>query len=88
MHLPCPRYWAQPFGHAGEGVLTQQSIRWVKTLALRYPDFSRLNLTWEVRSGLRKNQTALPGISLDKLPIVPQQQIEPQIADIADTIAY
>lgn len=89
-----------PFGHVGEETLNglmrehggfdhnKQSVRWVEILEQRYPDFSGLNLTWEVRAGLRKHEAHLPGASLDGRPIGPRQQIEAQIADIADDITY
>ena len=89
-----------PFGHCGEEVLDElmkehggfdhnlQSVRWVEYLERRYPAFNGLNLTWEVRAGLRKHQAALPGQALDGIPIGPWQQIEAQIADLADDITY
>jgi len=89
-----------PFGHVGEEALDRlmenhggfdhnlQSMRWVESLEIRYPDFDGLNLTWEVRAGLRKHQAAEPGRELDGHPIGPFQQAEAQIADIADDITY
>ena len=62
-----------PFGHCGEEALDTlmkheggfdhnlQSCRAVELLELPYPDFPGLNLTWEVRAGLRKHQAAVPG---------------------------
>src|SRR4029077_5134028 len=59
-----------PFGHKGEAVLdrlmrghggfehNRQSLRIVEELEQKYPDFSGLNLSWEVREGLAKHQTA------------------------------
>jgi dGTPase len=59
-----------PFGHKGEGALNQlmknhggfehnrQSLRVVDLLEQKYPLFSGLNLTWEVREGLSKHLTA------------------------------
>src|ERR1017187_8243826 len=56
-----------PFGHKGETVLNRlmkefggfehnrQSLRIVEELEQRYPRFSGLNLTWEVREGLAKH---------------------------------
>src|SRR5882724_6574947 len=55
-----------PFGHKGEHVLhrlmkahggfehNRQSLRIVEELEQKYPKFSGLNLTWEVREGLVK----------------------------------
>jgi len=64
-----------PFGHKGEAVLNRlmrehggfehnrQSLRIVEELEEKYPGFRGLNLTWEVREGLLKHETAydLPG---------------------------
>lgn len=89
-----------PFGHVGEEALNDlmkdhggfdhnlQSVRWVEELEIRYPDFDGLNLTWEVRAGLRKHTASLPGAEVDGHPIGPHQQVEAQIADLADDITY
>ncbi len=89
-----------PFGHVGEEALNElmkdhggfdhnlQSVRWVEYLEKRYPEFDGLNLTWEVRAGLRKHQAHLPGEEVDGRSIGPHQQIEAQIADLADDITY
>jgi dGTPase len=89
-----------PFGHCGERELDAlmkddggfdhnlQSLRWVELLERRYPGFTGLNLTWEVRAGLRKHMAATPGAELDGRPIGPYQYMEAQIADVADDIAY
>src|SRR5260370_38555843 len=57
-----------PFGHSGEEMLAEcmqehggfdhnrQSLRVVELLENAYPNFPRLNLTFEVREGLRKHQ--------------------------------
>src|SRR5437879_13337660 len=59
-----------PFGHKGEVVLSRlmkkhggfehnrQSLRIVEELEQKYPLFSGLNLTWEVREGLVKHYTS------------------------------
>src|SRR5438034_3320251 len=59
-----------PFGHKGEAVLNglmkkhggfehnRHSLRIVEELEQKYPDFPGLNLSWEVREGLAKHQTA------------------------------
>ena len=59
-----------PFGHKGEAVLdrlmkghggfehNRQSLRIVEELEQKYPHFSGLNLSWEVREGLVKHHTA------------------------------
>jgi len=89
-----------PFGHAGEDELdvlmkehggfdhNLQSLRWVELLEETYPEFDGLNLTWEVRAGLRKHVSRTPGAELEGHPVGPWQMVEGQIADIADDIAY
>jgi dGTPase len=74
-----------PFGHSGEEMLAEcmrehggfehnrQSLRVVELLENPYPDFLGLNLTAEVREGLRKNQIS---------------SLEAQVADLADEITY
>lgn len=89
-----------PFGHCGEAVLNDlmknaggfdhnaQSCRWVEVLELQYPDFPGLNLTWEVRAGLRKHEAGAPGATVDGQPIGPHLPLEAQIADVADDMSY
>ncbi len=89
-----------PFGHAGERRLNElmedhggfdhnvQSLRWVERLEETYPDFDGLNLTWEVRAGLRKHKSRTPGLELEGRPIGPWQYMEAQIADVADDVTY
>jgi len=90
-----------PFGHSGEEALAElmrdyggfnhnlQGLRVVDILEKRYPDFPGLNLTWETREGIIKHTSSfdLPfnHIELDpeKLP-----NLETQVVDIADEIAY
>src|SRR5947208_1054073 len=74
-----------PFGHSGEEMLAEcmrehggfehnrQSLRVVELLENPYPNFPGLNLTVEVREGLRKTQIS---------------SLEAQIADLADEITY
>jgi dGTPase len=76
-----------PFGHSGEETLdrlmrghggfdhNEQSLRIVEVIERKYPRFAGLNLTWEVREGLRKHAAAPPSL-------------EAQIADLADEITY
>ena len=89
-----------PFGHCGERALNElmrnhggfdhnlQSLRCVEVLEAEYPGFDGLNLSWEVRAGLRKHESKIPGVMLDGHPVGPFQMIEGQIADIADDITY
>ncbi len=78
-----------PFGHSGEEMLAEsmrdhggfdhnrQSLRVVELLENPYPGFPGLNLTFEVRDGLRKHQ-----------PLVTRPSLEAQIADLADEVTY
>src|SRR5271168_586515 len=84
-----------PFGHLGEETLdrlmanhggfrhNEQSLRVVEELELKYPEFNGLNLTWEVREGLRKPYE--PG-QLGEGFIQPS--LEAQAVDLSDQIAY
>ena len=88
-----------PFGHTGQDVLNrlmkehggfehnQQSLRIVKLLEKRYPEFDGLNLTWEVLEGICKHAKD------EENPITSAEgarypSLEAQIADFADGIAY
>src|SRR5437762_7420678 len=88
-----------PFGHSGEEMLAEcmrehggfehnrQSVRVVELLETPYPDFPGLNLTFEVREGLRKHQAfydpPTPGEEKYRCP-----SLEAQIANLADEITY
>lgn len=90
-----------PFGHSGETVLNRlmkehggyehnrQSLRIVTLLEDRYPDFPGLNLTYEVREGLAKHQSAYdkpnPQASFAKKG---SPTLEAQLVNLADEIAY
>lgn len=89
------------FGHSGEEALNElmtksggfnhnaHGLRVVEYLEERYPDFPGLNLTWEVREGIVKHSTTfdvalkIKGYSPKELP-----NLETQVVDIADEIAY
>ena len=95
-----------PFGHSGEEMLAEcmrdhggfdhnrQSVRVVELLEDPYPNFPGLNLTFEVREGLRKHG----GFHQMKKPTAPQARgalqnyscpsLEAQVADLADEITY
>jgi len=88
-----------PFGHSGEEMLAEcmrahggfdhnrQSLRVVELLENAYPNFPGLNLTFEVREGLRKHQAFYD-------PPTPEEEkyrcpsLEAQIANLADEITY
>ena len=88
-----------PFGHSGEEMLAEcmrdhggfdhnrQSVRVVELLETPYPDFPGLNLTFEVREGLRKHERPYkfptPGGEEYACP-----SLEGQVADLADVITY
>jgi dGTPase len=88
-----------PFGHSGEEMLAEcmrdqggfdhnrQSVRVVELLETPYPDFPGLNLTFEVREGLRKHERpykfSTPGAKEYGCP-----SLEAQVADLADEITY
>jgi dGTPase len=88
-----------PFGHSGEEMLAEcmqehggfehnrQSLRVVELLENAYPNFAGLNLTFEVREGLRKHQALYdpptPGEGKYRCP-----SLEAQIANVADEITY
>src|SRR3979490_1944385 len=88
-----------PFGHSGEEMLAEcmrehggfdhnrQSARVVELLENAYPNFPGLNLTFEVREGLRKHEAfydpPTPGEEKYRCP-----SLEAQIANLADEITY
>jgi dGTPase len=88
-----------PFGHSGEEMLAEcmrehcgfdhnrQSVRVVELLETPYPNFPGLNLTFEVREGLRKHERPYkfptPGAEEYDCP-----SLEGQVADLADEITY
>jgi dGTPase len=89
-----------PFGHAGEQLLNQlmeehggfdhnrQSFRIVTELEKRYPEFPGLNLTWEVREGIVKHETAYDIADAAEYEPEKRGHLEAQIANVADELAY
>jgi dGTPase len=89
-----------PFGHRGEHVLdrlmkghggfehNRQSLRVVEELEQKYPGFSGLNLTWEVREGLVKHFTAYDHPSKRAGFAAKNSALEAQVANLADEITY
>lgn len=90
-----------PFGHAGEEAMrecmsghggfehNEQGLRIVEYLEDRYPEHPGLNLTYEVREGIVKHDTAYdtPRQNDRYLP-GKQPTLESQITDLADEVAY
>jgi dGTPase len=89
-----------PFGHKGETVLNglmrgyggfehnHHSLRIVEELEQKYPNFSGLNLSWEVLEGLAKHQTAFDRPGVKKGFVAKHPSLEAQIANLADEITY
>jgi dGTPase len=87
-----------PFGHSGEETLNQlmrehggfdhnaQSLRTVEVIEQKYPRFAGLNLTWEVREGLRKHAKFHESPKGGEKRSSPS--LEAQIANLADEITY
>jgi len=88
------------FGHKGESVLNElmkgdggfehnrQSLRIVEELEQKYPNFPGLNLSWEVREGLSKHNTAYDRPGKSKHFPAKSPSLEAQVANLADEIAY
>ncbi|HEC21726.1 MAG TPA: deoxyguanosinetriphosphate triphosphohydrolase [Chloroflexi bacterium] len=89
-----------PFGHSGEMVLSRlmeahggfdhnrQTLRIVTFLERRYPDFPGLNLTYEVREGIVKHETEYDISSAEGYEPEKRANLEAQIANVADELAY
>jgi dGTPase len=89
-----------PFGHKGETVLARlmkghggfehnsHSLRIVEQLEQKYPNFPGLNLSWEVREGLAKHQTAYDHPGKRKGFDAKNSSLEAQIANLADELTY
>ncbi len=89
-----------PFGHRGETALNRlmkghggfehnrQSLRIVEELEQKYPRFSGLNLTWEVREGLARHYTAYDHPTRRKGSDQKSASLEAQVASCAVEITY
>ena len=89
-----------PFGHTGEATLNRlmrghdgfdhncQSLRVVEELEQKYPRFTGLNLSWEVREGLAKHQAHFDLPTDGPAFIRRQPSLEAQIANLADEVTY
>jgi len=89
-----------PFGHSGETALARlmkdaggfdhnkQSLRIVTELEQRYPEFPGLNLTWEVREGIVKHESEYDISDARDLNPELRGNLETQIANVADELAY
>src|ERR1041385_8752698 len=89
-----------PFGHKGEMVLdklmkghggfehNRQSLRVVEELEQKYPGFSGLNLTWEVREGLVKHETSYDHPGHRQGFEARSASLEAQVANLSDEITY
>lgn len=93
-----------PFGHAGQHQLNRcmekfggfehnlQSLRVVDVLEKKYAEFAGLNLMYETREGILKHCPVTEAVKLGRLGKrflhKLQPNLEAQVADIADQIAY
>lgn len=89
-----------PFGHTGEEALdrlmrkhggfehNRQSLRVVEFLEQKYPRFTGLNLSWEVREGLAKHFTSYDRPSGRADFKARSSSLEAQVANLADEITY
>ncbi len=89
-----------PFGHAGEEALDEcmadhggfehnlHALRIVEHLEYRYPDFSGLNLTWEVREAMALHSKRRGAPEAAEFASAGRPLLEAQVADAADSLAY
>lgn len=85
-----------PFGHYGETILDEllekdggfehnlHSLRIIETIEQKYPKFNGLNLSFEVKEGLKKHFTPWDNPSNSSSYI----SLEAQVTNLADEIAY
>ena len=86
-----------PFGHSGEDKLRElvasfnhndHSLKIVRQLEHRYPDFAGLNLTLYTLSGIEKHDTPFDKTHTDEFFPGEGPGLEAQVTSIADLIAY
>jgi len=89
-----------PFGHSGETSLARlmaehggfdhnrQTLRIVTFLEARYKDFPGLNLSYEVREGIVKHETAYDISDATGYEPEKRANLEAQIANISDELTY
>lgn len=89
-----------PFGHVGEETLNElmkehggfdhqrHTYRILTELEQRYPEFSGLNLTYEVREGVVKHDTDYDIVDAEDYHPEERGTLECQLANLADEIAY
>lgn len=89
-----------PFGHSGEVTLNAlmrdvggfnhntQTVRIIEELEDRFEDYPGLNLTWEVREGIIKHETAYDKSDAANYDPDAQPTLEAQLVNFADEIAY
>lgn len=88
------------FGHSGEYTLrrlmqdhggfdhNKQTLRIVKILERRYPEFPGLNLTWEVLEGIVKHESEYDIADASDYNPELRGNLEAQICNAADELAY
>jgi dGTPase len=89
-----------PFGHAGEEVLDEcmrehggfehnrHGLRILELLEYRYPEFSGLNLSWEVLEAQALHSRRRDAPEVQEFLGVGQPLLEAQVVDVTDSLAY
>jgi len=72
----------------GAAVSTSQGLRIVDLLEKRYPGFTGLNLTGELRESILKHGTHEIDEGLEPFRYYPRPFLEAQVVDLADRVAY